>query len=110
LTDRVSTKFQYILYGTIAFVLCCCVSGFITMLVGCRPLHAYWMQVNPMWLIENEGKFTCYDEGIYIVFIATVSMVTDFLVCILPMTLFFRLQMNWRRKLALALIFGIGFL
>jgi hypothetical protein len=109
LTDRVSTRFQWILYGVIAFVACCCIAGFITMLVGCRPIHAYWMQVDPVWLAENTGKFTCYDEAAYIVFIATISMITDFLVCILPMSLFLRLQMYWKRKLALAAIFGVGF-
>jgi hypothetical protein len=72
-------------------------------------MEAYWMQVNPVWLAENQGKYACYDEAAYIVFIATVSMLTDFVVCILPMSLFLRLQMNWRRKLALAAIFGVGF-
>jgi hypothetical protein len=110
LTDRVSTKFQYILYGTMAFVTSVCFAGVITVLVGCRPLRAYWMVVNPLWAMENEGKYVCYDEGPYIVTFATLSMLTDFLVCILPMSLFFRLQLNWRRKLALAGIFGIGFL
>jgi hypothetical protein len=109
LTERVSTRFQWMLNGVIAFVACCCIAGFITMLVGCRPIHAYWMQVDPVWLAENTGKFTCYDEAAYIVFIATISMITDFLVCILPMSLFLRLQMNWKRKLALVAIFGVGF-
>jgi hypothetical protein len=82
----------------------------ITLLVGCRPLNAYWMQVKPQWLEANQGKYSCYDEAAYIVWIAVFSMVTDFLACLLPMSLFFSLHMNWRRKAALAAIFGSGFL
>lgn len=110
LTDRVSTRFQYILYGMIALVAGYSVGAFLTLLVGCRPIHAYWMQIDQLWLAENQGKFTCHNEAISTVLIATFSMVTDFIVCILPMSLFLSLRLNWRRKFALAAIFGIGFL
>jgi hypothetical protein len=80
------------------------------MLVGCRPFNAYWLQVNPMWLAKNQGKFYCYDEATYIVVAATISMVTDFFVCVLPLSLFLRLKISNRQKLALAAIFGVGFL
>ena len=63
---------------------------------------------NPTWIAEN--KHTCYNEAHYIVFMATFSMVTDFVVCILPLSLFIKLHMHWRQKLALAAIFGAGFL
>ena len=68
------------------------------------------MQNNEEWLLDNAGKFVCYNENVYIVFMATFSMITDFLVCILPLTLFMKLHMHWRQKIALAAIFGVGFL
>lgn len=58
----------------------------------------------------NEGKYYCIDEGAFIIAAAVISMVQDFMVCILPMVLFLRLNISARQKIALAIIFGVGFL
>jgi hypothetical protein len=97
-------------YAAIAFVVSFGIACNVTLLVGCRPFNAYWLQSNPTWLAANEGKFHCYDEGTYIVVAATISMVTDFVVCVLPMSLFLKLNIAKRQKFALAAIFGVGFL
>jgi hypothetical protein len=110
LTSGVSTPFRYAVYAAIIFVGSFCIAGLTTLLVGCRPFNAYWLELNPAWAAANEGKFYCYDEGPYIIAVATISMVTDFLVCVLPMMLFLRLNIGFRQKLALAAIFGVGFL
>lgn len=108
LTDRVSTRFRYILYITIAICVGACVSGVFVHLTGCQPLKSYWLKSDADWVAKN--TFHCYNEPLYIVIMATISMITDFIVCILPLSLFMKLQMHWRQKLALAGIFGVGFL
>ena len=97
-------------YSTMFVCVGACIAGLFVHFVGCRPFEAYWMQNNAEWLREHGDNFVCYNESVYIVFMATFSMVTDFLVCILPLTLFMRLHMHWRQKVALAAIFGVGFL
>ncbi|KIW06153.1 uncharacterized protein PV09_03315 [Verruconis gallopava] len=109
LTSRVSTAYLWVIYGSIAFVASFAMAGVITMFVGCRPLSAYWLQVNPLWFSANQGKFFCYNEGVYIVIAASISMVTDFVVCVLPLCLFLKIQIHWKQKLALTAIFGVGF-
>jgi hypothetical protein len=110
LTARVSTLFLWAVYVSIGLIASFFVASLITMLVGCQPFSSYWLQSNPVWLQENQGKFTCYDESLFIVIAATWSMVTDFLVCVLPLMLFLKLNMARRQKFVLTAIFGIGFL
>lgn len=104
LSDRVSSRFRLMLYGTMFVVIGTTVGGFLTHMIGCRPLEAYWMQNNTIWLSANAGKFQCYNESVYIVTQATISMITDFIVCILPLSLFMKLQMHWRQKVSICCI------
>jgi hypothetical protein len=108
LTDRVSSRFRIMLYATIFIIAAGCVAGVITHCLSCRPLQAYWLIRDAAWVRSH--KYTCFDEAIYVVFMATFSMITDCLVCILPLSMCMRLNMHWRQKVALALIFGAGFL
>jgi hypothetical protein len=50
------------------------------------------------------------DEGAMVVSASVVSMVLDFVACLLPMAFVARLRISRRQKLALAGIFGVGFL
>ena len=108
LTSHVSTPFLWSVYFTIFTVAAFWLSCIIGVFAGCRPFHAYWMQVDPFWLASNQGKYSCIDEAAFILAAAVISMVQDFMVCLLPMVLFLRLNINLRQKLALVVIFGVG--
>ena len=51
----------------------------------------------------------CANEAAAVVTAAAISMVQDFIVCTLPMALFWHLRISFKQKLALTGIFGVGF-
>jgi hypothetical protein len=93
LTDRVMTRFQYLVYVIIIVVISGSLAGGLGLLLVCRPLSAYWLRLDPVWRAENEDTYHCGNEAHLSVAIACYAMVTDFIVCILPLSLFLRLQM-----------------
>ena len=110
LTDRISTRFRYILYATMAIITCNALTALITYLVGCQPLSATFYQSDPTWRAANKGTFKCYNEQTFVMYLSVFNVVSDFVVCILPLSLFLNLQMHWRKKVELAAIFSAGFL
>lgn len=110
LVGVVSTQLRHYIYVAIGFVALYGVCFPVALLVGCHPFDAYWKQMDPFWAMANKGKFHCVDEASLIITSTTISIIQDFLACFLPMTFFFKLQMPLRRKVALAAIFGVGFL
>lgn len=105
-TGTVSNSFLYCVYAAIAFVAAYYFIFTINLLVGCRPFYAFWMQVDPFW----DNKYKCIDEAANLVAAATISVVQDFIVCGMPTILLWKLRISSRQKIALAGIFGIGFL
>jgi hypothetical protein len=106
----VSNGFIYSVYGAIAFVVLYFVVFFINLFVGCRPLPAFWLQVDPVWNAKHEGDYQCINEAANLIAAASVSVVQDCLACGMPAILFWKLQMPRKQKVALGLVFGIGIL
>jgi len=80
-----------------------------TLIFGCRPMNAYWNEVDPVWRTSGEHKYSCLSE-VGTLFAANItSIVQDFLTFLLPLLLFSRLQLPMRQKVLLSGIFGIGF-
>ena len=109
-SDTISMGFLRCVHAAIAFVVLYFVVFIIILMVNCRPFHAYWQQVDPHWSIINEGKYRCIDEEKDLVAAAVVSVIQDFIACGMPSVLFWKLTMPKRQKIALAAIFGVGFL
>jgi len=65
----------------------------------CRPISSIW---------DFSVKGSCGDHKSLDQYIATMNLVQDFIVIILPMPILWRLQMGIKKKLALSGIFGIG--
>jgi hypothetical protein len=74
--------------------------------VGCQPIQAFWLQVN----LFSQDKYQCINEAANLIAAAAISVVQDFLACGMPMVLFWKLRIPFRQKIALAAIFGVGFL
>lgn len=94
----------------IGVVVCYMVVFEVTLFVGCSPFDAFWNQVDPSWLLVNEGRWHCIDEAGNLIAATVVSIVTDFVTFLMPCTLFWKLQLPRRQKVGLGAIFGVGFL
>lgn len=110
LGGAVSPKFRNCVYAAIAFVVAYCVCYLIMAFCHCRPLNAYWNQGDILWRLAHTDDWECTDEGAQVVAACVISMVQDFIACLLPMALFARLRISRKQKLALAGIFGVGLL
>ncbi|KAH7015945.1 hypothetical protein B0J12DRAFT_545432, partial [Macrophomina phaseolina] len=100
--------FRLTIWVNIGFIVSFTVAFSIGLFLECRPLYAYWNVVNPLWRMSHE--YHCADEGAKMLSACAISAFHDFVVCILPMTLFWDLHISRRAKLALMLIFSLGFL
>ncbi|OJD22069.1 hypothetical protein ACJ73_06589 [Blastomyces percursus] len=87
------------IYG-IAFV--------ILMALQCQPTEAYWMQFS--YPVPYTKDFKCMFEGTTPMANAIMSVITDFIAAMLPMLLFTQLRLPRMDKIALSILFGVGFL
>ena len=95
------------LWGTAAFVVAYMVTFTVTLFLSCQPFAAYWYQVDPFWTASNQ--YTCTHEGANLIAASIMSVVQDFLVAGLPTVMFARMDIPVRQKLAMTLVFAVGF-
>jgi hypothetical protein len=94
---------QLFLY-TLAFnFVCLVVFDFIT-IFQCHPVSFYWTS----WDGLHEG--TCISINTLVWVNAAVSIALDFWILGLPLSQLRHLQLHWKRKLGVALMFGVGLL
>lgn len=98
--------FLYVIYANIAFITAYAIAVASVLLVGCRPLDAYWYSALPTYTAE----YTCYDEGAAAPAAAIISVITDVVVVSLPCYVVLGMMMPIRQKLMLCVIFGVGFM
>jgi hypothetical protein len=103
---------KWIARASILFVVMYMVTWTVAILLGCRPLDSYWLAINVGWRKSNVRgvDWQCYNEGVSTAVANAVSIIQDFLTCSIPMFIFWRLQMSRQRKIALAILFGVGYL
>lgn len=108
----ISTKLKWAARASILFVIMYMVTWISAILLGCRPFDSYWLAVDLDWRKTNVRgvDWQCYDEGVSTAVANAVSISQDFLTCSIPMFIFWRLQMPRQQKIALAILFGIGYL
>jgi hypothetical protein len=105
-------KLKWAARASISFVAMYMVTWIFATLLGCRPIDSYWLAVNSSWRKTNiRGvDWQCYNEGVSTAVANAVSISQDFLTCTIPMFMFWRLQMPRQQKIALAILFGVGYL
>lgn len=96
--------FLYVIYANIAFISAYAIAFLFVLLVGCRPLDAYWYSALPTYTAE----YSCYDEGAAATAAAIISVITDIVVVSLPCYVVLGMVMPIRQKLSLFVIFGVG--
>jgi hypothetical protein len=97
--------FLYVIYAIIAFITTYAIAFGFVLLVGCRPLDAYWYSALPTYTEE----YSCYNEGAAAPAASIISVITDIIVVSLPCYVVLGMMMPIRQKLTLFVIFGVGF-
>jgi hypothetical protein len=109
-SGSVSQAFVWAVLTAIVSVIAYMITFESTLIFGCRPISAFWNEVSPIWRALNENKYFCLDE-LGALFAANItSIVQDFLTFLMPLLLFWNLQLPIRQKVVLGCIFSVGFL
>jgi hypothetical protein len=82
----------------------------VTLLLSCRPLSAFWWQVDFDWEATHvEGiDYKCLQESLIYMWSISFVVVQDFMTVVLPMTIFWRIRLPFRQKVGLSILFGAG--
>lgn len=99
-----SPGFQRVMWGTQIFNMLTVVVFFIVGWFQCRPLSYFWQG----WDGTKEG--TCFDINAFAYGHAAVNIAIDVWMLILPGTQVWKLNMAFKRKLAVTLMFACGVL
>lgn len=109
LTDGVvSKRFIWIIQFCMMTVVLYAIIFEAMLFFGCKPIHAFWDAVDPIWNSTHDWK--CLNELLYVYGANIISVVQDFMACIIPCALFWKLKIPMRQKVALGVIFCLGFL
>jgi len=103
--DRLSIN---IVNGAIVTMFIYFIAFILLMVFQCRPTASFWLQYSFPDVYTT--KFTCMFEGKVPLANAIISVTTDFLIGLLPIYLFKDLRIPIREKIALGILFGVGFL
>lgn len=94
-------KAKYFIDGAIVFITVLNIALTVATILSCIPVSREWDTTVP-------GH--CINPVILPYFSGISSSATDIYVLILPITLLWGLNMNWKRKMRLAAVFGLGVL
>jgi len=110
--DSISKGVKWAARATIAFVIMYMLTWIFATFLGCSPINSYWLSFNSDWRKTNirGADWQCYNEGVSTAVANVVSISQDLLTCGVPMIACWRLQTTWRQKIALAILFGVGYL
>ncbi|KAL2839307.1 hypothetical protein BJX68DRAFT_247884 [Aspergillus pseudodeflectus] len=90
-----------LVYGTIVVLLLYYIPALFIKIFFCKPISAYWYGVE-----ATNG--TCLDQRKVIIADATISMISDFWILVLPIPMLWSLKMTLNKKLRVIGILGAG--
>lgn len=97
------TIIRNLLKGTIAFTILYGLTFVVVAIFQCHPISHYWNK----WDKEhNDGK--CVNVNALAWSNAIISIVLDIWMLVLPLYEVFRLQLSWRKKMSVAIMFLVG--
>lgn len=91
-----------LLWGTVAFNVICGLAFVIVAIFQCQPISYYWTS----WDRERPGK--CVNINAVAWSNAIISIVLDIWMLALPLYEIFHLQLSWRKKISVAVMFCVG--
>jgi hypothetical protein len=95
-----SRRFRIICWIALTLFIGILVSVIFTTFLICKPLTYSFVPITPGGHCGNLAAFELYT--------AISSLISDFIVVVLPMPLLWKLQMSNSKKLGLAVVFGMG--
>jgi hypothetical protein len=97
------TIIRNLLKGTIAFTILYGLTFVVVAIFQCHPISHYWIK----WDKEhNDGN--CVNVNALAWSNAIISIVLDIWMLVLPLYEVFRLQLSWRKKMSVAIMFLVG--
>jgi hypothetical protein len=91
-----------ILWATIVFTVLYGISFSITAIFQCTPINYYWLQY------AEEGSGKCVNINALAWTNAIISIALDIWMLVLPLYEVFHLQLSWRSKISVAIMFFVG--
>ncbi|KAJ3543701.1 hypothetical protein NM208_g3432 [Fusarium decemcellulare] len=72
----------------------------VTTFSECKPFHLYWQ------VVPDPGS--CAKAQMQLIVVGVLNIITDMMLLVVPIPLFFSLKTSWKRKLRLYVLFTLG--
>lgn len=106
--NATSLAWKYALLGCIAFTVIWSLGLFITQLLTCHPVDAFWLQFDLQWIVNHSGQYSCVHTNVTTLLAGILACISDAYSTLLPCILVRNLQMARRTKIGLNIIFCLG--
>jgi hypothetical protein len=106
-------KIRYSLTALFIFNIGNMVAVFFSVLTQCLPIHMYWDHPKTDQIIGDKvvnSNYTCFNTEAFIMSTASIAILTDILVLIIPIAMVWPLRLNWRKKLAVGSVLSLGWI
>jgi hypothetical protein len=80
----------------------------LTLLLLCQPLHSFWDSFSLTWVATHD--YSCAGENAALPASSAFSVLGDFYSTVLPLILVYHLDLPKRQKVALYILFAMGFM
>ncbi|EDU49863.1 integral membrane protein [Pyrenophora tritici-repentis Pt-1C-BFP] len=94
--------FKWLVHVNVAYTVSSFIALTVMAIFFCTPVENYWTIDAP--------ADSCMDEAVLTMICGVINSVADLLTTLTPMPLVFRLQMPLNQRLAVAMLFGMGFI
>lgn len=91
--------FRRVIYGMGTLVLLCLVSTFFSFLLQCLPIRSFW---------QHQVAHHCFVQNPFYLAAASLSLVSDVFILVMPMPMVWALNISRQRKMGLSLVFLLG--
>lgn len=96
-------RFRMICYFSLLYILLVTIAVTLTNAFNCTPIEGGWNR-------DPSFHSKCISSKAFAYFPLANNSITDILLMILPIPILMRLQLGWKSKLGLVLMFTAGFL
>ncbi|TGO07556.1 hypothetical protein BTUL_0265g00050 [Botrytis tulipae] len=103
LFENGAPKFRRVAQGLMIYVLLHGSIFAITLIFQCRPISDYWV-------LSFKPQPNCINQDVHLLFTSICNGITDYVVVILPMHTLWKLQLPFKQRISLCMLFAIGFL
>ncbi len=93
-------KMQYVMYGTAAVTVVLSITSIPVTIFQCRPVSAAWD-------FTIQGA-TCYPFVDFLYASTAINIVTDLILCTVPIPFFWRLHLPMKQKVLVSILFFLG--